>query len=71
MLAIFPKDMADLLTRSPPWNLERMKLLSSRTFFAAGLRMPSHPVLVDVLRKFCVQLHHLTLNAIIQIGKFI
>jgi hypothetical protein len=54
MLAIFPKDMADLLTRSPPWSLERMKLLSSRTFFAAGLRMPSHPVLVDVLRKFCV-----------------
>jgi hypothetical protein len=30
-----------------------------------------YPVLVDFLCKFQVQLHHLTPNAIIQIGKFI
>jgi hypothetical protein len=32
--------------------------------------MPLHPVLVDILRKFRVQLHHLMLNAIVHIGKF-
>jgi hypothetical protein len=40
-------------------------------FFTAGLHMPPHPALLDVLRKFRVQLHQLTLNAIIQISKFI
>jgi hypothetical protein len=30
-------------------------------FFTAGLRMPPHPVLVDILHKFWVHLHHLTL----------
>jgi hypothetical protein len=39
--------------------------------FAAGLGMLPHPVLVDILRKFWVQLHQLTPNAIIRIGKFI
>jgi hypothetical protein len=34
-------------------------------FFAAGLRIPPHPVLLDILRKFCVQLHQLTANAIL------
>jgi hypothetical protein len=33
--------------------------------------MPPHPVLVDTLCKFHVQLHQLTLNAIVQISKFI
>jgi hypothetical protein len=40
-------------------------------FFAAGLRMHPHPVLLDILRKFRVQLHQLTPNAIVQISKFI
>jgi hypothetical protein len=40
-------------------------------FFVAGLRMPPHPVLLDILRKFWVQLHQLAPNAIIQISKFI
>lgn len=30
-----------------------------------------HPVLADILHKFQVQLYHLMLNAIVQIGKFI
>jgi hypothetical protein len=33
--------------------------------------MTRHPVLVEILQKFIVQLHQLTLNAIVQIGKFI
>jgi hypothetical protein len=40
-------------------------------FFIVGLRMLPHPVLVDILRKFLMQLHHLTPNAIVQISKFI
>jgi hypothetical protein len=28
-----------------------------KDFFVAGLWMPPHPVLVDILRKFRVQLH--------------
>jgi hypothetical protein len=40
-------------------------------FFTAGLHMLPHLVLVDILHKFRVQLHQLTPNAIVQIGKFI
>jgi hypothetical protein len=40
-------------------------------FFTTGLRLPPHPVLADILQKFWVQLHQLTPNAIVQIGKFI
>jgi hypothetical protein len=40
-------------------------------FFTARLCMPPHPVLVDILHKFQVQLHQLTPNAIVQINKFI
>jgi hypothetical protein len=40
-------------------------------FFVAGLCIPPHPMLLDILHKFCVQLHQLTPNAIVQINKFI
>jgi hypothetical protein len=40
-------------------------------FFAAGLRMPPHPVLTDILLKFQAQLHQLTRNAIVQLSKYI
>jgi hypothetical protein len=33
--------------------------------------MPPHPVLAEILQKFKGQLHQLTPNAIVQIGKFI
>jgi hypothetical protein len=39
-------------------------------FFSAGLRMPPHLVLVDILLKFRVQLHQLTPNAIVQLSKY-
>jgi hypothetical protein len=38
-------------------------------FFAVGLRMPPHPALMEILIKFQVQLHQLTLNAIAQLSK--
>jgi hypothetical protein len=47
------------------------KLLASKIFFTAWLHMPPHPVHVDTLHKFLVQLHQLAPNAIVQIGKFI
>jgi hypothetical protein len=39
-------------------------------FFAAGLRMPPHHVLTEILLKFWVHLHQLTPNAIIQMSKY-
>jgi tRNA A37 threonylcarbamoyladenosine synthetase subunit TsaC/SUA5/YrdC len=39
-------------------------------FFTASLRMPSHPVLSDILLKFQGTLHQLTLNAIGQLSKY-
>jgi hypothetical protein len=47
------------------------KAMVFEDFFTVGLHMPPHPVLVDILHKFQVQLHQLMPNAIIQIGKFI
>jgi hypothetical protein len=50
---------------SRPLGVESMqepranKVVMFEDFFAAGLRMPPHPVLVDILRKFLVQLHQL------------
>jgi hypothetical protein len=34
-------------------------------FFTAGLRMPPHPVLSDILLKFQVQIYQLTPNTIV------
>jgi hypothetical protein len=40
------------------------------TFFVAGLCMPLHPALADILLHFQVQLHQLTPNAIAQLSKY-
>jgi hypothetical protein len=42
-----------------------------KDFFAAGLHIPPHPMLWDILRKFQMELHQLTPNVIVQITKFI
>jgi hypothetical protein len=47
------------------------KAIVFEDFFTVGLRMTRHPVLVDILHKFRVQLHQLAPNAIVQISKFI
>jgi hypothetical protein len=60
-----------LSMRSLFQSLKEMRRLCSRNFFVAGLRIHLHPVLLDVLRKFWMQLHQLTPNAIVQISKFI
>jgi hypothetical protein len=40
-------------------------------FFSASLRMPSHPVLADILLKLQLQIHQLTPNVIVQLSKYI
>jgi hypothetical protein len=40
-----------------------------KDFFVAGLRMPPHPALADILLHFQTQLHQLTPNAIAQLSK--
>jgi hypothetical protein len=52
-------------------NPQTNKVVVFEDFFTVGLHMPPHPILVEILHKFHVQLHQLTPNAIIQIGKFI
>jgi hypothetical protein len=39
-------------------------------FFVAGIRMPLHPALANILLKFQAQLHQLTPNAIAQLYKY-
>jgi hypothetical protein len=39
-------------------------------FFTVGLLMLPHPVLTDILVKFHVQIHQLTLNAFAQFSKY-
>jgi hypothetical protein len=39
-------------------------------FFTVRLRTPPHHVLIKILLKFWVQLHQLTLNAIVQMSKY-
>jgi hypothetical protein len=39
-------------------------------FFAAGLWMPPHPALTEILLKYRVQLHQLTPNAFVQLSKY-
>jgi hypothetical protein len=40
-------------------------------FFTAGLGMPTHPALAEILLKFQAQLHQLTPNAIAQLSKYL
>jgi hypothetical protein len=47
------------------------KVVVFEEFFIAGLRMPPHSMLADILLKFQVQIHQLTPNAIVQLSKYI
>jgi hypothetical protein len=48
----------------------RTTLLSSGTYFACGLRLPSVKFLHEVLEEFDVQIHHLTPNGFLTLSKF-
>jgi hypothetical protein len=47
------------------------ELVVFEAFFAAGLRLPVHRFVVDVLRKFEIQIHQLTLNAMVALAKYV
>jgi hypothetical protein len=47
------------------------ELIVFQAFFAAGLRLPTHRFVVEVLRKFEVQVHQLTPNAVVALAKYV
>jgi dimeric dUTPase (all-alpha-NTP-PPase superfamily) len=51
-------------------ELESDKAVVFEELFVAGLHMPSHTALAEILMKFKVQIHQLTPNAIVQLSKF-
>jgi hypothetical protein len=54
--------------RSPS---QKASWLSSRLFFAAGLRLPAHRFVGEVLRRFNVQVHQLTPNVVVALAKYV
>jgi hypothetical protein len=40
-------------------------------FFAAGFRLPAHRFIVEVLRKFEIQIHQLKPNAMVALEKYV
>jgi hypothetical protein len=51
-----------------PWDDEAVVF---EEFFMAGLRVPPHPVLADILLKYQIQIHQLMPNAIVQLSKYV
>jgi hypothetical protein len=49
---------------------EQNVAIAFEEFFATVLRIPPHPAFTEILVKFWVQLHQLTLNAIAQMSKY-
>jgi hypothetical protein len=47
------------------------ELVVFKAFFAAGLRLPAHRFVAEVLRKFEVQVHQLTPNAVVALAKYV
>jgi hypothetical protein len=47
------------------------ELVVFEAFFAAGLRLPAHRFLAEVLRRFEVQVHQLTPNAVVALAKYV
>jgi PKD repeat protein len=52
------------------WESNNDEVVVYEEFFVAGLRMPPHPTLADILIKFQVQLHQLMPNTIAQLSKY-
>jgi hypothetical protein len=47
------------------------ELVVFEAFFAAGLRLPAHRFVGEVLRRFNVQMHQLTPNAVVALSKYV
>jgi hypothetical protein len=47
------------------------ELVVFEAFFIAGLRLPAHRFVVEVLWRFDVQVHQLTPNAVVALAKYV
>jgi hypothetical protein len=47
------------------------ELVVFEAFFAAGLRLPAHRFVGEVLRRFNIQIHQLTPNAVVALSKYV
>jgi hypothetical protein len=47
------------------------ELVVFEAFFTTGLRLPAHRFVAEVLQKFEVQVHQLTLNAVVALAKYV
>jgi hypothetical protein len=47
------------------------ELVVFEAFFVAGLRLPTHRFVVEVLRRFELQVHQLTPNAVVAQAKYV
>jgi hypothetical protein len=47
------------------------ELVVFEAFFTAGLRLPTHRFVGEVLRRFNVQIHQLTPNAVVALSKYV
>jgi hypothetical protein len=47
------------------------ELVIFEAFFAAGLRLPAHRFVAEVLRRFEVQVHQLTPNVVVALAKYV
>jgi hypothetical protein len=47
------------------------ELVVFEAFFAAGLHLPAHRFVAEVLRRFEVQVHQLTVNAVVALAKYV
>jgi hypothetical protein len=47
------------------------ELIVFEAFFTAGLCLPTHRFVVEVLRMFKVQVHQLTLNMVVALAKYV
>jgi hypothetical protein len=47
------------------------ELVVFEAFFPAGLRLPAHRFVGEVMRKFDVQVHQLTPNAVVALAKYV
>ena len=51
--------------------LEKDKVAVFRSFLKAGLRFPLHEMFVEMLKRFKIYLHQLSLEALVKVGIFI
>jgi hypothetical protein len=47
------------------------ELVVFEAFFVVGLRLLTHRFIVEVMRKFEIQIHQLTLNAMVALAKYV